>query len=175
MNTSNDYNRTTPPSNTPGLNSRTILIGILIVAAAVIFLPRLFNTSATPTTDTQQSPVDNQQPLDPNVNLGQIVSAGGVDRDGCPTDSRSTFEPNESIYVVAADSDIPQGTSVFVRLYREGQPIEDAPEITADRDYTNSCVNFVFEPEGSSFDPGQYEAEFIINGNQADTISFNVQ
>lgn len=176
MNTSDEYNRTTPQqTNTPGLNSRTILIGILIVAAAVIFLPRLFNTSSAPTTtDTQQSPVDNQ-PLDPNVNLGQLVLAGGVDRDGCPTDTRSTFEPNESVYVIAQGSDIPQGTSIFVRLYREGQPVEDAPEITADRDYNNSCVNFVFDPEGSAFDPGQYEAEFIINGNQADTISFDVR
>jgi hypothetical protein len=167
-------------NNTPnrsGLNTRTILIGILVIAAAVIFLPRLFNTGDN--TTVNESPLspqtDNNQSLDPNVTLGRLVSASGVDRDGCPTDTRSTFEPTEPIYVIAEGSDMPQGTSVFVRLYREGQPIEDAPEITADRDYDNTCVNFVFEPTGSAFDPGQYEAEFIINGNQADTISFDVQ
>jgi len=170
----NNLNEPKTTATTPSwLNTRTILIGILVVAAAVIFLPRLFNTNTAEPTVNQ--PVDNQQPLDPNVNLGQVVSSGGVDRDGCPTDSRTAFEPNESIYVVAQGSDIPQGTSVFVRLYHEGQPLEDAPEITADRDYDNSCVNFVFEPTGIAFDTGQYEAEFIVNGNQADTVSFDVR
>jgi hypothetical protein len=96
--------------------------------------------------------------------------------DGCATDPRASFEPVEPVFVVAEGSDIPAGTSVFVRLYHEGTPIEDAPEITADQDYTNSCVNFIFEPsQGTTFDQGNYQAEFIINGNPANTVDFEVR
>ncbi len=165
------------PTNTNSLLSgRTLLIGLIVVIGAIILLPRLFNTNnSTETINEPQTGVDNQTQFDPNVNLGQLVSTGSVDRDGCALDTRTSFETNEDIYVVAQGSDVPTGTNVFARLYREGQPIEDAPEIVADRDYTNSCVYFVFEPEGSPFNPGQYEAEFIINGNPADTIQFDVR
>lgn len=161
-----------------GNNRNLLLIGLIVLVGALFLIPRLFNTgdTANDTTVDQQRPVDNtgNQP-DPNINLGRLTAAGAVDRDGCPVESRSSFEPTEPIYVVAQNSSIPAGTSVFVRLYREGTPIEDAPEITADRDYNNTCVNFVFEPTGSAFDPGQYEAEFIVNGNQADVVRFEVR
>jgi hypothetical protein len=107
--------------------------------------------------------------------LGRVVSASAIDRDGCATDSTSIFGAFEPVYVVAEDSAVPSGTSVFVRLYHEGTPVEDAPEITADQDYDNTCINFVFEPEGAAFDPGSYEAEFIINGNPANTVSFEIR
>jgi hypothetical protein len=62
-----------------------------------------------------------------------------------------------------------------VRLYRDGQPIEDAPELVADRDYTNTCINFVFEAVNQPFQPGAYEAQFIVNGNPGPSVTFNVQ
>jgi len=166
-----------PTTNSP-LSGRTLLIGLVVVVAALFLIPRLFNTNTTTPiqpTSQPQSDVDSQTEFDPNVTLGQLVSAGNVDRDGCPTDARTSFETNEAIFVVAPGSDMPSGTNVFARLYRDGDPIEDAPEIVADRDYTNSCVYFTFEPDGSAFEPGQYEAEFIINGNPADTIQFSVR
>lgn len=165
------------------LDSRTILIGVVVVIAAIFLLPRLFNTSTvnSPSVDSpsSNSPSNNtnspsNQAADDDIQIGRVVSASGVDRDGCPTSSASTFDSNDDIYVVAEDSTIPAGTSVFVRLYREGQPVEDAPEITADQDYTNSCVNFVFEPL-EDFEAGDYEAEFIINGNAAESVQFEVR
>ena len=155
------------------LNSRTIIIGIIVVILAIFVLPRLFNTN-----NVNNTPVDNNagsQSVDDNIQLGRVLSASGIDRDGCATDTTSTFESSQPVYVVAEDSSVPRGTTVFVRLYHDGQPIEDAPEITADQDYNNTCINFVFEPEGSNFDPGNYEAEFIINGNNADTVSFEIR
>jgi hypothetical protein len=166
------------PQNPTGLklDGRTLLIGAIVVIAALFILPRLLNTSGVdvdnPGTTTQNQPSED---LNPNVNLGNPVTAAGIDRDGCPTNSTSTFNGNDDIYVVAPGSDIPAGTAVFVSLYHNGQRIEDAPEITADQDYTNTCLNFVFEPVDGPFQPGNYEAEFVINGNAADTVTFTVE
>jgi hypothetical protein len=161
------------------LNGRTIAIGVVILLAAIFILPRLFNTDSV--AQPNQPSLGNEnfgnqnQPLDGNIALGNPVSAAAVDRDGCPVETTSQFSASNDIYVVAPNSSVPQGTSVFVRLYREGQPIEDAPEIIADRDYDNTCINFVFEPVNQPFESGSYEAEFFINGNAADTISFDVR
>jgi hypothetical protein len=155
------------------LNIKTIAIGIIIVIVAIFVLPRLFNTDST-----ENTPVDDNvgsQTVDESIDLGRVVSASSIDRDGCATDTTASFETTEPVYVVAEGRVVPRGTSVFVRLYHEGQPIEDAPEITADQDYNNTCINFIFEPESSTFDPGSYEAEFIINGNPADSVSFEIR
>jgi hypothetical protein len=162
------------------LDSRTIIIGIVIIAAVFLIGPRLFNTDNTqvnlPTNqDSGTTGVDNNS-VDDNIEIGNVVTTSAVDMNGCPTDLRADFEPGEQVYVVAENSDFPAGTSVFVRLYHEGAPLEDAPEIQADRDYTNSCVNFIFEPtSGQEFDAGDYQAEFIVNGNSADTVNFEVR
>jgi hypothetical protein len=175
----NDWNNTpnqNPPSSGMKLDGRTLLIGAIILIGALFILPRLLNTDSIATNPPVNAPLDNpNQQLDPNVTLGQPVAATGVDRDGCATGASSAFRTTDSIYVVAPNSTVPAGTSVFVRLYRNGQPIEDAPEITADQAYTNTCVNFVFEPVDGPFQAGNYEAEFIINGNAADTVTFSVQ
>jgi hypothetical protein len=157
------------------LDGKTIIIGIIVVIAAILILPRLFNTSNIADSQTQTDNEPRSAPLDANIALGRIVSASGIDRNGCATETVSTFGASEPVYVVAEDSDVPSGTSVFVRLYHEGTPIEDAPEITADQDYDNTCINFVFEPDGTAFDPGDYEAEFIINGNPANSVTFEIQ
>lgn len=164
------------------LDRRTIIIGIVIIAAIFLIGPRLFNTNNT--ADNTPLPLPTRQNTggvlggnnSDNIDIGNVVTTSAVDINGCPTDSRADFEPGEQVYVVAEDSDFPAGTSVFVRLYHDGTPLEDAPEIQADRDYTNSCVNFIFEPTaGQEFDSGDYQAEFIVNGNSADTVNFEVR
>lgn len=167
--------------NNMKLDSRTIIIGVVVLIAAIFILPRLFNTADTninePVNNPVNTPVSNSpsgQAANDGIQLGRVVSAVGVDRDGCATSTATSFDTDDDIFVVAEDSDIPAGTQVFVRLYRDGQPVEDAPEITADQNYTNSCVNFVFEPL-EDFEAGNYEAEFVINGNAADTIQFQVR
>jgi len=167
-------------NNTQGTTNRSsLLIVVVIVIAAALLLPRLFGNN-TPTTQTntnnptipqQQNPVTNNA----NIQLGAPVSAVGIDRNGCATDTTSTFSGSDSIYVVAPDSNVPQGTTVFARLYRNNNPVEDAPQITADKDYSQSCINFVFQPTGADFAPGTYEAQFFVNGNAASSVTFNVQ
>lgn len=158
--------------NNQKINGTTILIGLVILVAAIVFLPRLFNTN---TDGVLPSAEDNPAMVDDNIDLGQPVSATSIDRDGCPVDTATAFNATDDIYVVAPGSDVPAGTSVFVRLYRDSVPVEDAPEIAASSDYSNSCVNFVFEPLDGAFEPGQYEAEFYINGNPADSVTFDVR
>jgi hypothetical protein len=174
------------------LDGRTIGIIALVVIAAVIFLPRLLGGGETDErVDTrddfnQDSPLAPNQPNQPNqpnrptndgVVLGNLVSATGIDRNGCPTQVTANFdESDQPIYVVAEGSDIPEGTTVFVRLYRDGQPVEDADQIRADQDYDNTCIYFAFEPDGGarSLQPGDYEAEFVVNGNPADSVQFEI-
>lgn len=160
------------------LNRNTIIIGVIILVGAIYFLPKILgnddsdsnndndNSSGNSTTDSTAT----------GANLGQIVTANAVDRDGCAADSTSTFSTSGPIYVVAQGSEVQQGTAIFVRLYYQGQIIEDLPEITADQDYNDTCINFVFEPtQGAAFEPGQYEAEFVVNGNQSDSVTFQVR
>lgn len=158
------------------LDGRTIGIGLLILVAALIFLPRILNPGTSNNTnpgDTVYDPNQNVQSSD--IRLGQPVLSPAVDRDGCAVETATSFDATDQFYVVAPNSYVPAGTSVFVRLYHEGTPVEDAPEITADQDYTNTCINFVFEPTNGSFEPGNYEAEFYVNGNAAQTVSFNIR
>lgn len=162
----------TPNTNTTDRKPMIIII-VLVVLAAIVLLPRLLNN--TPAVPTNVPAQQNPQTSDTNIQLGQPVSASGVDSAGCPTESQNTFFSNESIYVVAPDSNIAQGTSLFVRLYRDSTVIEDAPAITADRDYTNNCINFVFQPTGAAFQPGNYEAQFFVNGNPGPSVQFDVQ
>jgi hypothetical protein len=149
------------------VDGKTIGIGLLILVAVVFVLPRLFDTGGGATTrDTIESE---------DIQVGRPVSAAAVDRNGCPVDVTANFAPNEQIYIVAPQTDVPAGTAVFVRLYHNGMAIEDTVEILADQDYRNTCINFVFEPVDGTFDPGTYEAEFYINGNPAESVSFAIQ
>jgi len=161
---------------TPSRNQIILIIGVIVIAA-IVLIPRLFNNNA-PTTQTNIPSVPQQQnPSTSNstIKLGAPVSASSVDRNGCATNTESTFLPSDSIYVVAPNSTVPRGTTVFARLYRDNNAIEDAPQITADQDYVQNCIYFVFQPTGADFTPGTYEAQFYVNGNAASSVTFNVQ
>ncbi|MCL4248066.1 MAG: hypothetical protein KJ065_07945 [Anaerolineae bacterium] len=156
------------------LNTRTIIL--ILVALGILFL--LFrnqgqSTPATPTATPQPPTPVVAAPASSAVQLGQLVTATSVDRDGCPGEVTTRFAPDDSIYVVARETDVPQGTAVFARLYYEGQSREDTDEIVADSDM-RVCINFVFE-NSQGFDPGNYEAEFFVNGNSAGSVAFTVR
>lgn len=173
-----------PGSQTPSiggfkLDGRTIAIGIVVILAAVLLLPRLFNTSGTTDVQPTAAPVSGQsgqsgQPAT-SPSLGTVVAAASVDRDGCPTNPTSTFNNSDTIYVGVNDSDIPQGTDMFARLYLNGQPIEDTDVITADANY--SCVAFAFDATNGAevLESGSYEAQLFVNGNPGDSVSFTIR
>ena len=164
------------------LGCGTIALGVILLCAAVFILPRFFGggndfepqTVPDTDTDTGNPPVEDVE-TNGNADLGSLVVTSGVDRDGCPIDDLGSLESTDSFYVVAPDSVVDQGTDIFARLYRDGTAIEDVPIITADRDYTNTCINFIFEKtDGTNFEPGDYEVEFWVNGNAADSITFRI-
>lgn len=159
------------------LDRKTIVIGLIVLVGALYFLPKILgNDNSDDNNNNNSSGSSTTNQVDTGANFGQIVTANAVDRDGCAVGSTTTFSTSGPIYVVAQDSEVQQGTAIFVRLYYQGQPIEDLPEITADQDYNNSCINFVFGPtQGAALQSGQYEAEFVVNGNQSDSVTFQVQ
>jgi hypothetical protein len=111
-----------------------------------------------------------------SADIGDLVVASSIDNNGCAADRSDSFSTGDTIYIVAEDSDIPASSTLFVRLYANGEAVEDSQELTADDDYIDTCANFLFEPvEGASFDTGEYEAELFVNGNPHGTVSFNVE
>ena len=166
-------------------NFRTCGIIALIGAALLCIVPLLlFGGLAALTGGNRnddsggnKAPTEFADVVDDNgIQISNIVSAGAVNDMGCAVNENDSFDNTDQIYIVAEDSDFPEGTDVFVRLYREGNPIEDAPEITADQDYENTCVNFLFVPEsGTTFDEGDYQAEFYVNGEASGSVAFVVQ
>jgi hypothetical protein len=111
------------------------------------------------------------------VELGDVVMAEALDRNGCPSTTAATFDVNtDRIYVVAEDSNVVAGTEVFVRWYLDGEVYEDSPVIVADQDYENVCISFTLQlDDADQFRPGDYEAQFIINGNPAESVSFEIR
>lgn len=162
--------------------------GAILLCAAAVFLPMLmgdpepaynpndYENDEPRTTENRNE--DNFPVLAQNTNsdLGQLVATTRLDRDGCPTTSENTFETGDSIYVVAVDSEIEEGTEIFARMYHDNIAIEDTAPIVASQDYGNTCVNFIFEPQTYiGLEDGTYEIEFIVNGNPTDSINFRVQ
>lgn len=154
----------------------TIAVVILMVCGAIYLIPQFLggNDSVEPTNiPNSGNPIaDNSSS---NISLGSLEIAEQIDRDGCAFNRVSSFGSVQRFYVVAPNSSFPAGTTVFARLYRDGVAVEDLPMITANQAYSNSCINFVFETvNGASFESGTYEAEFWVNGNSYNSISFNI-
>jgi hypothetical protein len=164
------------------LDGRTIAIGIVGLLIAIVIGSQLLGRGNDDGIEVPQDG-DNSFGLDEgndpqgSADWGQMVTARNLDADSCPVDVTSDFSRSDTVYVVLEDSAVPQGTDMFVRLFQDGQPVEDSPLITADRDYDNTCIYFQFEAtSGAEVLPsGDYEAQLVVNGNPIQTIDFNVQ
>lgn len=109
------------------------------------------------------------------VDLGQFMATSRVDSDGCPTDSADVYRPDDPIVVALEESLLPRGTEVYARLLYEGETVETAQPIVADRDI-QSCVWFQFDANTTrGFDPGRYEAQIFVDGSRSDSVDFIVQ
>lgn len=151
----------------------TIVVVILMVCGALYLLPQFFGgNTADPTSIPDNG---NAQASSSDINLGTLEISEQIDRDGCAIDNVSSLRNADAFYVIAPNSEFPSGTTIFACLYRDGIAIEDLPVITANQDYSNSCINFVFETvNGNNFQSGDYEAEFFVNGNSYDSITFSI-
>jgi hypothetical protein len=113
---------------------------------------------------------------DTGVAIKRFASALAADADGCPVDETATFRRSEAMSVFAIGA-FPRGTTVFARMYYDGVPIEDTDMLTADQDYDDVCVYFIFEPTVGAevFDRGPYTIEFLVNGVPAGSLDVVVE
>jgi len=178
------------PSNSSQMRTAAIVTIVVIIGLLLLgrFVTSMTNNDTTPTTsDTINTTNNGNTELVPpntssnntvnNSTLGPVVVAQSVDRDNCAVDATSSFSTNDPVYVVLEDSQLPQGTTMFARLYEDNKALEDTKELTADADYSNVCVSFIFEPSSSAevWDAGNYEVEFFVNGNSYQSTSFQIR
>lgn len=110
------------------------------------------------------------------VELGRVVMAEGIGAQNAPVNEADTFSASQDyIYVVAEADSIARGTTMFARWSRDGQPFEDSSELTADRDYTNTYIEFHLENLENSMETGDYSVQLFVNGNPVETVDFKVE
>jgi len=177
------------PTNNNQMRTAAIVTIVVIIGLLLLgrFVTGMSGNTTTPTTsDTTYnggSTTNNNNTLNPANNtttlnnLGPVVAAQAIDRDNCAVDATTHFTTSDPVYVVLVDSQLPQGTTMFARLYKDGVAIEDTKELTADQDYNNTCVNFVFRPSQNAelWAAGNYEAEFFVNGNSYRSTTFDIR
>lgn len=110
------------------------------------------------------------------VELGRVVMAEGIGEQNSPVEITDTFSASQDfIYVVAEADSIESGTTMFARWSRDGEPFEDSSEVTADRDYTNTYIEFHLENLEARMEPGDYSVQLFVNGNPVETVDFQVE
>jgi hypothetical protein len=174
------------PNPAPGgfkLDAKTIIIGLVVIV--VVFLafrglgggnnPEPTN-NAPLSNDAPTSGQDQGEPEDDGIDLGEVVVATSIDDVGCPVDVVDAFEPSTlPFYAVARESNIAEGTDVFARLSRGNENLQDTAEITAPENLEDTCITFEFDPASIALEPGEYQVQFFVNGNAADTAEFEVR
>ena len=142
--------------------------GLLLVMLVVTGCSLLNNTSSTQSPSTTTS----------GAQLGRIVTAESIDtaNHNAPVNETSTFNKlDQAIYAVVEAQRIDPGTTMFARWSRDGTPFEDSKEITADKQYQDTYVEFHLEPINKAIDPGNYTVQVFVNGNPAKQANFTVQ
>ena len=109
------------------------------------------------------------------VDLGRVVMAEGIGQNNEPVGETDSFSSSQDyIYVVAEADYIEEGTTLFARWSRDGEPIEDSSELTADQDYQDTYIEFHLENLQSQMESGDYSVQLFVNGNPVEEVEFNV-
>lgn len=116
------------------------------------------------------------EPLTEGVSFGRVVTAEGIGEENAPIETTDTFNASQDfIYVVAEADFIEEGTTLFARWFRDGEPFEDSSEITADRDYSDTYVEFHLENLEDQMETGDYSVQLFVNGNPVEEVEFRVE
>ncbi|HUS16374.1 MAG TPA: hypothetical protein VM536_15360 [Chloroflexia bacterium] len=109
--------------------------------------------------------------------LGTVTMTSSVGDKNKPGAAMSIFPANSPIvYAVVQGVDIPAGSTYFARWVRDGQPFEDTTQITADKRYQDTYIEFHIQPnQGQALPTGNYEVQIFANGNPALTSRFVVR
>jgi hypothetical protein len=114
--------------------------------------------------------------LTEGVELGRVVMAEGIGANNEPVGETSTFNNSQDyIYVVAEADYIASGTTFFARWYRDGEPIEDSSELTANQNYEDTYIEFHLENLQRTMASGDYSVQIFANGNPIEEVEFQVE
>lgn len=110
------------------------------------------------------------------ADLGRVVMAEGIGQDNAPVGETDRFSSSQDyIYVIAEADYIEEGTTLFARWSRDGEPFEDSSEITADQDYQDTYVEFHLENLQNRMESGDYSVQLFVNGNPVEEVDFTVE
>ena len=110
------------------------------------------------------------------IDLGDVVTAEGIGQNNEPVNETDRFNSSQDvIYVVAEAHHIEEDTTLFARWYRDDEPFEDSSEITADRDYNDTYIEFHLENLQDRFEEGDYRVELFANGNPVEEVEFRIE
>lgn len=141
----------------------------LLLAVFVLAACGLFDNAA-------EERQEQNEPLTQGADLGQVVTAEGIGANNEPVEVTDTFSSSQDfIYVVAEANSIEAGTTMFARWSRDGEPFEDSSAVTADRDYTDTYVEFHLENLQDQMETGEYSVQLFVNGNPVETVNFTVE
>ena len=147
----------------------TIYITIRALAALMLAGCGLFGGAARERQNENEA-------ITEGARFGDIVTAEGIGDQNAPIEVTDTFNASQDfIYVVAEADYIEQGTTMFARWSRDGEPFEDSSELTADRDYSDTYVEFHLENLEDRMEPGDYSVQLFVNGNPVETVDFQVE
>jgi hypothetical protein len=119
---------------------------------------------------------DQNEAISGGTQLGQVTMAEGIGSGNAPVGPTDNFSSSQDvIYAVVPADHIEQGSTMFARWSRDGQPFEDSAEIVADRDYDNTYVEFHLENLRDRMDEGNYTVQIFVNGNPVQEASFTVE
>jgi hypothetical protein len=108
--------------------------------------------------------------------LGAFVTAKSIGAQNAPQNVTSTFSPSDTVYAVVEVQQFAQGNRIFARWSANGSVREDTQEITADRDYSNTNLEFHIQgTSGAPLPSGNWTVQLIINGNPGPIANFRVQ
>ena len=148
---------------------RTVRIVVLLGFAVVLAGCGLFGGAE------RERQEENVQ-ITEGIELGRVVTAEGIGEDNAPIEVTDRFSASQDfIYVVAEADYIEEGTSLFARWFREGEPFEDSSEITANQDYSNTYIEFHLENLESQMEEGDYSVQIFVNGNPVESVDFTVE
>ena len=140
------------------------LTGVLLVLAALILAACDLGGPAAPAATPT-----------PAVAIDSLVTARAVGDKNVPQDQTTTFAPSATVYAVARVARLPAGTKLFARWSANGTVREDTSELTADRDYTNTYVEFHISGTQQNLDTGNWTVQLFVNGNPGLRTEFQIR
>lgn len=125
----------------------------------------------------QEERIEQNEPIVSGADLGTAVMARGVGSNNEPIDVTDSFSTSEDvIYCVVPANRIDAGTTFYARWIYQNEPFEDTPTITADKDYSDTYIEFHIEPKDFGvLEKGDYSCKIYVNGNPVQTVEFQVK